>query len=684
MTAPRGLLTRLRRIADRGRQHAHRALQALLRSAPGRSPGAVEWADTSRAGVVDVGGWAYCPHDPIETVVVLVDGEPRTVADLGSPRPDVAAAFRSAPGSGRSGWVATVEAPDSPGARVSIGAIAVTTAGLVERFSPLVITLPSVRAEPDGCIDHPASESEVAPDVMTIDGWALPREPLARVELRVDGRSVGLARPLAAPRPDRAHSPQPTAPLAGFVHTFDFSDRDPGARVRIDGDIVTRSGHRAALDPVDVVIAPRSDAASIPPHVQTLRQRVWDACAKPSTVDTPPVRLLVVTHQLDLGGGQLYLAELLRRLLVELDISCLVVAARDGPLRPELEDLGASVHLFGEYPVASPGPYEATLLELSALTRDHGCNVAVINTMGAFIGADLARRVPIPAVWAIHESYPLGEYWHAAYGPGGIHPYVRAQAVEALDSTAAVVFEATATRREYEPYADARRLITVPYGITLADVDRYRTGADRDSLRRAAGIADHATLLLCMGTYEPRKAQGALALAFAEVADEFPDAVLAFVGDVGGPYARAVRDVVDRLELGDRIRLEPVVTDTYAWYLKADALVSASDVESLPRSVLEAMAFEVPVLAASVYGLPELIDDGGNGLLCPPRDIDALVVGLRRLLSLNAEQRAALGTAGAKVVRERHDASIYAGVYRTLLRGLLASPTALPRDLLPP
>ena len=79
-----------------------------------------------------------------------------------------------------------------------------------------------------------------------------------------------------------------------------------------------------------------------------------------------------------------------------------------------------------------------------------------------------------------------------------------------------------------------------------------------------------------------------------------------------------------------------------------------------------------------------LIDDGGNGLLCAPRDIDALVVGLRRLLSLNAEQRAALATAGAKLVRERHDASIYAGVYRTLLRGLLASPTALPHDVLPP
>jgi len=94
------------------------------------------------------------------------------------------------------------------------------------------------------------------------------------------------------------------------------------------------------------------------------------------------------------------------------------------------------------------------------------------------------------------------------------------------------------------------------------------------------------------------------------------------------------------------------------------------------------MAFEVPVLAASVFGLPELIDDDLNGLLCAPRDVGALVEGLRRLLSMTPERRESIGRAGAKRVRERHDASIYAGVYRTLLRGLLANPTAMPHDLL--
>jgi hypothetical protein len=92
---------------------------------------------------VHVTGWAYCSNEPIETVVILVDGEPRTLAELGVARADVAAAFRYAPGSGRAGWSANVALPEWAGARVAIGAVAVTTAGLAERFDPVLITLAS-------------------------------------------------------------------------------------------------------------------------------------------------------------------------------------------------------------------------------------------------------------------------------------------------------------------------------------------------------------------------------------------------------------------------------------------------------------------------------------------------------------------------------------------------------------
>src|SRR5262249_17331589 len=125
-----------------------------------------------------------------------------------------------------------------------------------------------------------------------------------------------------------------------------------------------------------------------------------------------------------------------------------------------------------------------------------------------------------------------------------------------------------------------------------------------------------------------------------------------------------------------------VVPEPYEWYASADLLVCPSDVESLPRCVLEAMAFEVPVLATEVFGLPELIKDGENGYLCPPCDLTALTVALERVLSEQPEKRRAVARKGASLVRRRHDSHGYAEAYLRLMRGLVQNPNAKPRDLL--
>ena len=71
----------------------------------------------------------------------------------------------------------------------------------------------------------------------------------------------------------------------------------------------------------------------------------------------------------------------------------------------------------------------------------------------------------------------------------------------------------------------------------------------------------------------------------------------------GRPYADALSTYVERL--GDpRIRIEPVQPGIHRWYHAVDVLVCASDVESLPRSMLEAMAFGRPVASTAVFGVP--------------------------------------------------------------------------------
>jgi glycosyltransferase involved in cell wall biosynthesis len=175
-----------------------------------------------------------------------------------------------------------------------------------------------------------------------------------------------------------------------------------------------------------------------------------------------------------------------------------------------------------------------------------------------------------------------------------------------------------------------------------------------------------------MGVFQERKSQLALVLAFAAVAPRFPRARLVLVGEHPTPYAGSVRDAVRHLGLEDRVEFVPIQPDTYRWYAAADVLVSCSDVESLPRSILEAKAFGLPTLATDVFGLPEIIGDGVNGWLCRARSGNALVAGLYRALSTPPEALDAMRRS-CRTEAAGLDGAGYAGAYHRLFTELVAT-----------
>jgi glycosyltransferase involved in cell wall biosynthesis len=525
-----------------------------------------------------------------------------------------------------------------------------------------------------GAIEAPVGGTLVGPGIVRVSGWIVPaRRTLARVEVRVDHRSMGLARLFAQDRPDIAAAiPDAAAPVAGFEHLIAIAG-DPYARVLVEVDFEDVDGTTGTLSPVEVTIGPPAQATRTP--------RAADGRSGPeapvSTSSRPRrsasgLRLVAFTHRLDVGGGQLYLQELLVELLKDPGTSCLVISAGDGPLRTQLEELGATVCIT-DFPTKTIEAYEARLDELAAVVRAHGANVAFVNTLVAGPGADLVLRLGIPAVWVVREPLPLDEFWPVAYGIDGIAAEVRDAIVRAVARTSVVVFDAEETRRLHSGTSGLERGLVVPHGVPLEEIERFRRTVDRCSARSMIGLVDDEQLVLNVGIIAPHKGQAALLLAFAEVAEEFPTARLAFVGDPATSYSRAVHQVVERLGLRDRVRIEATNDQPYVWYRSADAFVLPSDMESMPRVMLEALAFELPSAMCAVGGISELVTDGRNGMLFARRDLRAQVEAIRRLLQLTAEERARLGSTGAADVRRRHDPRIAMSKLRTLLEELATS-----------
>lgn len=87
---------------------------------------------------------------------------------------------------------------------------------------------------------------------------------------------------------------------------------------------------------------------------------------------------------------------------------------------------------------------------------------------------------------------------------------------------------------------------------------------------------------------------------------------------------------------------------------EAHVFVLPSRREGVPRSVIEAMALSLPVVATDIRGCRELVRPGVNGWLVQPRDGDDLAGALHAAASLPREELAAMGAAGRAIAFERH------------------------------
>lgn len=532
-----------------------------------------------------------------------------------------------------------------------------------------------VPEEPGGRLDMLAEVREEAVPPFKVGGWALSRTSVEAVDVLVDGQAIGRAR-LGIDRMDiGGQSAHPDAPICGFDYILTSSDLPAGAKELALSALVHETGGGEFGIP-EVVLSigePERPSREIAERAARLRKRGAELLPKHRQPQTEAVNLLAFTHHLGLGGAQLYLLELLRRLCDGSRFGATVVAPSDGPLRDVLEAAGVRVHVTSHYPVDNPEQYEARLAELATWAGGHGFNAVMANTMLAFPGVEVAELLGLPSIFAIHESFDLERFWAEAFPPRAVHPYVKERARETLGRANAVIFEAEATRRQYAHHGEARRFLTFPYGIDLARIDRFRSRFDRDAERRALGLDDSARVVLCLGTVEPRKAQAPLAQAFAAVASSHPDARLVLVGEIEGtPYSEAVRTYAERRGLGDRMEIVPITPEAYKWHTLADVHVCASDVESLPRTILEAMAFEKPVIATRIFGIPDVIEDGRTGYLCEPRDVGDLTRTLDRALVARPEEWRWIGEAASKLVRERHELASYAESFERLLSGLIA------------
>ena len=185
----------------------------------------------------------------------------------------------------------------------------------------------------------------------------------------------------------------------------------------------------------------------------------------------------------------------------------------------------------------------------------------------------------------------------------------------------------------------------------------------RGAVKRPEDLPDAKFLIGCVGRFARQKGQEFLVRAFHGSRILQESSVLVLVGD--GPRRTRLRRIASSGPGGPGVFFMGWKHAVNQYLPFFDIYVQPSRWEGMPFATMEAMASGVPVVATRVGGLPELIEDGRDGLLVPRCDTAALREALERLL-YDDTLRLQLSRAGRRRIHKEFRADQMAASYGRL------------------
>jgi glycosyltransferase involved in cell wall biosynthesis len=196
----------------------------------------------------------------------------------------------------------------------------------------------------------------------------------------------------------------------------------------------------------------------------------------------------------------------------------------------------------------------------------------------------------------------------------------------------------------------------VSEGISRKRLEAVRA-ASGEEVRAALGIPPDAAVIGFVGRLTRDKGIGELIRAFGELLAEGRRVRLLLVGsfETGDPVDA---ELVEWVRNCREVHAPGFASNPAPYYRAIDVFAFPSYREGMAKSLLEAAAAGVPVIATSATGMGDVVMDGVTGLLVPPGDAGALVSALRKLLD-DRELAARMGAAGSRMVEEQYQSTVY-------------------------
>ena len=370
-----------------------------------------------------------------------------------------------------------------------------------------------------------------------------------------------------------------------------------------------------------------------------------------------PLRVLVVTHNLNFEGAPWFIFELARYLSRQPGASVRVLSPHEGPMRRVFTEAGMPVEVVDLTAALAAATAEEFGRNLQAAIKVDWTQVdlVVANTMVSFWAVHLAEAVKKPSLLYVHESSTIRRFFEPLLKPA-LFPLVE----QAFRAATQVVFTADSSRVVFDYLGTRGNFRLLPSWVDVVRIDAFAAAHDKAVLRRKHGLDPAATLLVNIGSLCERKGQHiyvrAAALLQAELHHTYPGRKIQFVmvGTRPGVYLDSLRQEAALHQLENVVFL-PESGEIHDFYRLADIFVCTSFEESFPRVLLESAAYRLPIVSTNVNGIAEMLG-ADEAWLIPPGDRYQLAEAVKLALTAHFDgDTSRADRARATIVRRFHE-----------------------------
>jgi len=286
---------------------------------------------------------------------------------------------------------------------------------------------------------------------------------------------------------------------------------------------------------------------------------------------------------------------------------------------------------------------------LAAICRRERVDIVHTNLEMCIDGAMTARLMGIPHVMHVRDEFAdphMARWWG---GPGAA-----TRMMAALSRRIIAISRAVA--QPFEQCGFGFKTVVIPNAIEAPS--HTPSSEDQAAARQTLGLPQNVPVVALIGQVIERKGHGEFIEAAHRIHARHPETCFLIAGGGLPDYIEHLKRQAGHLAETGVVRFLSHQADIWPIYAAADIIACPSWVEGFGRVPVEAMFAGRPVVAASVGGIVEIIEDGETGFLAPPHDPERLAEGLMRLIA-DPERARGMGRLGREKARKLYEPEIH-------------------------